>query len=125
MKLMVAQEQAPPIRSVLPISTKTSVRLVLSDVSSRASGGSSLNYTGKSLCRKGSPTNGTGKDGSRLGQVGTEGGWENLEAWSALVCKICTPVPCLLVQNHSQVIDHLCQYDHYIIHMCIEKSRYL
>ena len=34
------------------------------------------------------------KVGGRISQVGTEGCWENLEARSALVCKICTSVPC-------------------------------
>jgi hypothetical protein len=27
-------------------------------------------------------------------QIGTEGCWENLEARSALICKMCTSVPC-------------------------------
>lgn len=31
--------------------------------------------------------------GGRVCQLGTEGCWENLEARSALVCKICTSVP--------------------------------
>jgi hypothetical protein len=30
----------------------------------------------------------------RTYQVGTEGFWENLKSRSALVCKICTSVPC-------------------------------
>lgn len=29
---------------------------------------------------------------ARVCQVGTVGGWENLEAWSALVCKLYTPL---------------------------------
>jgi hypothetical protein len=32
--------------------------------------------------------------GGRTHQIGTEGYWENLEARSALVPKICTSVPC-------------------------------
>ena len=32
--------------------------------------------------------------GGRVCQVGTEGCWENLEARSALVCKICTSSAC-------------------------------
>ena len=32
--------------------------------------------------------------GGRVCQVGTEGCWENLEARSVLMCKICTSVPC-------------------------------
>ena len=40
----------------------------------------------------------------RVCQVGTEGCWENLEARSALVCKICTSVPCIqgLKPNNSK-----------------------
>ena len=34
------------------------------------------------------------KTGGRVCQVRTKGGWENLEAQSALVCKIGTSVPC-------------------------------
>ena len=30
----------------------------------------------------------------RVCQVGSEGCWENLEARSAFVCKMCTSVPC-------------------------------
>ena len=32
--------------------------------------------------------------GDMVCQVGNEGCWENLEARSALVCQICTPVSC-------------------------------
>jgi len=39
------------------------------------------------------------KVGGRVCQVGTEGCWENLEAKSALVCKICTSVFCPLVKT--------------------------
>ena len=41
-----------------------------------------------------SPWAGKFRVGGRVCQVGTEGCWENLEARSALVCKICTAVPC-------------------------------
>ena len=40
-----------------------------------------------------SPWGGKFKSGGRVCQVGTEGCLENLEARSALVCKICTSVP--------------------------------
>jgi hypothetical protein len=44
---------------------------------------------------KGQPSPWAGKFrvGSRLCHVGTEGCWENLEARSALLCKICTSAP--------------------------------
>ena len=45
--------------------------------------------------RKGQPSPWAGKFWvkGRVNQVGTEGCWENLEARSALICKICTSVP--------------------------------
>jgi hypothetical protein len=44
------------------------------------------------------------KVGGRISQVGTEGCWENLEARSALVCKICTSVPFPRVLNQIGII---------------------
>jgi hypothetical protein len=46
---------------------------------------------------KGSPASGLKKFkvGGRVCQVGTEGCRENLEAGTALMCEICTSVPCL------------------------------
>jgi hypothetical protein len=48
---------------------------------------------GRSLWGKGSPAHDLERSGwGRVCQVGTEGCWENLEARSALICKICTSV---------------------------------
>jgi hypothetical protein len=41
------------------------------------------------------------KVGVKVCQVGTEGCWENLEARTSLVSKICTSVPCPGVQNQT------------------------
>lgn len=44
---------------------------------------------------EGQPSPKAGKfRGARVQQVGTRGCWEDQEARSALVCKICTSVPC-------------------------------
>ena len=45
-----------------------------------------------------SPWVGKFRVGDRVCQVGTEGCWENLEARSALICKICTSV---LTHTHT------------------------
>ena len=51
-----------------------------------------------------SPWTGKFRVGGRVCQVGTEGCWENLEARSALVCKICTSVPFPRVLNQIGII---------------------
>ena len=51
----------------------------------------------------------------RVCQVETEEFWENQEAKSALICKICTSVPCPGVQNQSTLPStrpHLLQQGH-------------
>jgi hypothetical protein len=53
-----------------------------------------------------SPWAGKFRGGGRLCWVGTERCWENLQARSALVCKICTLVPCPGVQ--SQTLSSCC-----------------
>lgn len=40
-------------------------------------------------------------------QVGTEECWENLEARSALICKICTPVSCPRVQSQTVPVKEI------------------
>ena len=48
---------------------------------------------------------GEGGGGGRVSQVGTEGCWEDLEARSALLCKICASVPCpRLDTKHSEEV---------------------
>ena len=55
----------------------------------------------------GSSRAGKFKVGSRVCQVGSGGCWENLEARSALVCKICTSVACLDPKpNFNQQLSH-------------------
>lgn len=44
--------------------------------------------------RQASPWAGNFRVGSRVCQIGTGGCWKNLEVRCALVCKICTSVPC-------------------------------
>ena len=44
--------------------------------------------------RQTSPWAGNFRVWDRMCQIGTEGWWENLEPWSALMCEICTSVPC-------------------------------
>ena len=52
--------------------------------------------------------------GGRVCQIETEGCWENLEARSVLVCKICTAVPCLgtCFKHPSPTISFLALINH-------------
>ena len=50
-----------------------------------------------------SPWAGKFRVGGRVCQVGTEGCWENLEARSALVCKICTSDPYPGVRSQTTI----------------------
>jgi hypothetical protein len=58
--------------------------------------------------RQPSPWAGKFRAVGRVCQVGTEGCWENLEARSALVCKMHTSVHCPRVQNQTIVSMHVC-----------------
>lgn len=64
---------------------------------------------GKSCWGKDSPSPWAGKFrvGGRVCQVGTEECWENLEARSALICKICTPVSCPRVQSQTVPVKEI------------------
>lgn len=53
-----------------------------------------------------SPWAGKFRVGGRICQVGSEGCWENLEARSASVCKIGTPVPCPGVGYQTEPTRH-------------------
>ena len=52
-----------------------------------------LDYIGMSLLGTGPTAPGLECSGMGAG-YGIEGCWKTLEAWSALVCKICTSAPC-------------------------------
>jgi hypothetical protein len=67
-----------------------------------------LDYIGRSFWGEGQPSPWAGKFrvGGRICQVGSEGCWENLEARSASVCKIGTPVPCPGVGYQTEPTRH-------------------
>ena len=58
------------------------------------------------LWGEGNPSSWAGKVRvvGRLCQVGTERLWENLEARSSIVCKICTSVPCPGLEMKREVL---------------------
>lgn len=67
-----------------------------------------LDFIRKSLGKRATQTLAWKVEGwGRICQVGTGGCWENLEARSALTCKIGTSLPCPCVQNQTKIITLL------------------